>query len=90
MYKLKKTIFAAVLLISIAATQSFAQTVKKAKAPGTPAKKAAAVTTKAATAPNVLKNKMDSLSAAIGVSFSNSLSSQGIENINADVLTQTV
>ncbi|CAG4990750.1 hypothetical protein DYBT9275_00604 [Dyadobacter sp. CECT 9275] len=90
MYKLKKTSIAAILLISIAASQSFAQTAKKTKAPAAPVKKTAAVPAKAASAPNVLKNKMDSLSAAIGVSFSNSLSSQGIDNINADVLTQTV
>jgi FKBP-type peptidyl-prolyl cis-trans isomerase FklB len=33
---------------------------------------------------------MDSLSAAIGVSFSNSLSSQGITDINTDILTKTI
>ncbi|WP_205748164.1 FKBP-type peptidyl-prolyl cis-trans isomerase [Dyadobacter luticola] len=33
---------------------------------------------------------MDSLSAAIGVSFSNSLSSQGVANINTEVLTKTI
>ncbi|WP_310588817.1 FKBP-type peptidyl-prolyl cis-trans isomerase [Dyadobacter flavalbus] len=33
---------------------------------------------------------MDSLSAAIGVSFSNSLTSQGINEINSEVLTKTI
>jgi FKBP-type peptidyl-prolyl cis-trans isomerase FklB len=33
---------------------------------------------------------MDSLSAAIGVSFSSSLASQGVSNINTEVLTKTI
>nr|MBZ1358919.1 FKBP-type peptidyl-prolyl cis-trans isomerase [Dyadobacter fermentans] len=37
-----------------------------------------------------MKTTADSLSAAIGVSFANSISSQGIKDLNADLLTQTV
>ncbi len=89
MYKLEKTILAAFVAASIS-TLGFAQTPKKAATPAPAAKKTAAVVTKAATTPHILKNGSDSLSAAIGVSFSNSLSSQGIENLNVDILLETI
>nr|WP_310589495.1 FKBP-type peptidyl-prolyl cis-trans isomerase [Dyadobacter sandarakinus] len=59
--------------------------------PATPVKKTATSSaTKTAQGPAVLKTQADSLCAAIGVSFSNSLTSQGITDINTDVLTQTI
>jgi FKBP-type peptidyl-prolyl cis-trans isomerase FklB len=91
MYKLEKTIFAALLLGIFVTTEGNTQTIKKTTKPAATVKKApAASATKAAASPLVLKNKMDSLSAAIGVSFSNSLSSQGISDINTEVLTKTI
>lgn len=90
MYKLEKTILTSVLCIGLAASQGFAQAPKKVTKPVTAAKKTTVPVAKAAPAPTVLKNKMDSLSAAIGVSFSNSLSSQGISNINTDIITKTI
>ncbi|WP_025763345.1 FKBP-type peptidyl-prolyl cis-trans isomerase [Dyadobacter tibetensis] len=90
MYKLEKSILAAALMAALAVTPSTAQTAKKAPAAAPAAKKAAPAPAKAAPAVNVLKNTSDSLSAAIGVSFSNSLSSQGIEDLNVDVLLQTI
>jgi len=90
MYKLEKTILASVLVIGLAASQGFAQAPKKVTKPATAVKKSPATAVKAATSSNVLRNKLDSLSAAIGVSFSNSLTSQGISNINTDILTKTI
>ncbi len=89
MYKLEKSILAAIIVASLT-TQGFAQTTKKPVSHPNTVKKAAPVVAKAAVVPHVLKNGSDSLSAAIGVSFSNSLSSQGIENLNVDVLLATI
>lgn len=89
MYKLKNSLLAAIIVAALA-TQGFAQTAKKPVKQTTPVKKAGAVAAKPAIVPHVLKNSSDSLSAAIGVSFSNSLSSQGIENLNVDVLLSTI
>ncbi|TDE16817.1 FKBP-type peptidyl-prolyl cis-trans isomerase [Dyadobacter psychrotolerans] len=90
MYKLEKILLAGVVCGIFATTQSFAQVTKKPTKPVSAVKKTPATPVKAATAPVVLKNQMDSLSAAIGVSFSNSVSSQGISGINTDVLTKTI
>lgn len=90
MYKLEKTILAALVLGFFVTAESNAQTIKKTTKPAAPVKKTPAATTKAAATPLVLKNQMDSLSAAIGVSFSGSLTAQGVENINTDVLTKTI
>jgi FKBP-type peptidyl-prolyl cis-trans isomerase FklB len=95
MYKLEKMILAGVVCGIFATTQSFAQAPKKPTTPATavkkaPAKPAAKPAVKAAPAPVVLKTQMDSLSAAIGVSFSNSVASQGIGNLNTDILTKTI
>ena len=90
MYKLEKTILAAFVLAFLVTTGSTAQTIKKTTKPATAVKKAPAAPVKAAATPAVLKNQMDSLSAAIGVSFSNSLSSQGITDINTEILTKTI
>jgi len=90
MYKLEKTILASVLCIGLTVSQGFAQAPKKAVKPAATAKKTTVTAKKTAPSSNVLKNTMDSLSAAIGVSFSNSLASQGISNINTDVLTKTI
>lgn len=86
MYKLEKTILAALVLGVLTTSEGTAQTIKKTAKPASTVKKAPA----AAATPVVLKNQMDSLSAAIGVSFSNSLSSQGISDINTEVLTKTI
>jgi FKBP-type peptidyl-prolyl cis-trans isomerase FklB len=90
MYKLEKILLAGVVCGIFATTQSFAQVAKKPVKPASAVKKAPAPTAKAAPAPVILKTQMDSLSAAIGVSFSNSVSSQGITNINTEVLTKTI
>ncbi|SKB59301.1 FKBP-type peptidyl-prolyl cis-trans isomerase [Dyadobacter psychrophilus] len=90
MYKLEKTILAAFVLAVLVTTGSTAQTIKKTTKPAAAVKKAPGTPVKAAATPAVLKNQMDSLSAAIGVSFSNSLSSQGITDINTEVLTKTI
>lgn len=91
MYKLEKMILAGVVCGIFATTQSFAQAPKK---PATPVKKAttaaAKPAVKAVAAPVTLKTEMDSLSAAIGISFSNSVVSQGIGNLNTDILTKTI
>lgn len=91
MYKLEKMILTGVVCGIFATTQSFAQAPKK---PTTPVKKtpatAAKPAVKASPALLVLKTEMDSLSAAIGISFSNSVTSQGIENLNTDILTKTI
>ncbi|PWJ59439.1 FKBP-type peptidyl-prolyl cis-trans isomerase FklB [Dyadobacter jejuensis] len=87
MYKLEKSLLAAALFSALAVTPSFAQGTKKA-APSAASKSTHA--TKAPVATNVLKNTTDSLSAAIGVSFSNSVSSQGIDDLNVDVLVQEI
>lgn len=89
MYKLEKTILTSVLCIGLAASQGFAQAPKKVTKPAAAVKKTATAT-KPAPSANVLKNQMDSLSAAIGVSFSNSLASQGITGINTEVLNKTI
>ncbi|WP_031526262.1 FKBP-type peptidyl-prolyl cis-trans isomerase [Dyadobacter crusticola] len=90
MYKLEKTILAALLLGAFVTTEGNTQTIKKTTKPATAVKKAPAAPAKAATSPLVLKNQMDSLSAAIGVSFANSLASQGVAGINNEVLTRTI
>ncbi|MCE7065410.1 FKBP-type peptidyl-prolyl cis-trans isomerase [Dyadobacter sp. CY326] len=90
MYKLEKTILAAFVLAFLVTAESTAQTIKKTTKPATAVKKAPGTPVKAAATSAVLKNQMDSLSAAIGVSFSNSLSSQGITDINTEVLTKTI
>ena len=90
MYKLEKTILTSVLCIGLAATQGFAQAPKKVTKPAATVKKTTATATKAASSSNLLKNQMDSLSAAIGVSFSNSLASQGITGINTEILNKTI
>ena len=90
MYKLEKTILAGLVCGILAVAPSIAQTTKKPVKPVTGVKKAPVTPAKAASTPVVLKTQMDSLSAAIGVSFSNSLSSQGISNINAEILTKTI
>ncbi|MCF2442428.1 FKBP-type peptidyl-prolyl cis-trans isomerase [Dyadobacter sp. CY345] len=90
MYKLEKTILTSVLCIGLAASQGFAQAPKKVTKPAATVKKSTATVTKAVPASNVLKNQMDSLSAAIGVSFSNSLASQGITGINTAILNKTI
>ena len=90
MYKLEKILLAGLVCGILATAQSIAQTTKKPVKAATTVKKAPATPVKTASAPLVLKNQMDSLSAAIGVSFSNSLSSQGISNINSEILTKTI
>lgn len=90
MHKLEKTIFALVSGVIVATSQGFAQAPKKAVKPAVVTKKAPVSAAKPAAATTVLKNQMDSLSVAIGVSFSNSLTSQGIKDINTDVLTKTI
>lgn len=90
MYKLEKTILAVVICGIFTTSQSIAQTTKKPAAAVRTVKKAPVSATKTAVTPVLLKNEMDSLSAAIGVSFSNSLSSQGISNINSEILTKTI
>jgi FKBP-type peptidyl-prolyl cis-trans isomerase FklB len=91
MYKLEKAILAALVFGFFSISEGNAQTIKKTTKPAAPVKKAPTAATKAAPAtPLTLTTKMDSLSAAIGVSFTNSLTSQGIENINADVLNKTI
>ena len=90
MYKLEKTILTSVLCIGLAASQGFAQASKKVTKPAAAVKKTTATASKAVPSSNVLKNQMDSLSAAIGVSFSNSLSSQGITGINTEILNKTI
>ncbi|MCE6990922.1 FKBP-type peptidyl-prolyl cis-trans isomerase [Dyadobacter sp. CY323] len=95
MYKLEKTVLAALIVGVLVISEGTAQTIKKAVKPANTAKpaaakKAPASTVKATFSPAVLKNQMDSLSAAIGVSFSYSLSSQGITNVNTDVLNKTI
>ncbi|WP_439555090.1 FKBP-type peptidyl-prolyl cis-trans isomerase [Dyadobacter sp.] len=90
MYKLEKTILAALLLGAFVTTEGNTQTIKKTTKPAPAVKKAPAAPAKAATTPLVLKTQMDSLSAAIGVSFANSLSSQGVSGINTEILTKTI
>ncbi|WAC11960.1 FKBP-type peptidyl-prolyl cis-trans isomerase [Dyadobacter pollutisoli] len=90
MYRLEKTIVAVLVLGVLVTAQSTAQTIKKTAKPTATVKKTTAAPVKAAPTATVLKNQMDSLSAAIGVSFSNSLSSQGISNINTEILTKTI
>lgn len=94
MYKLEKAILTGVVCGVLSTTQIFAQTAKKPVKPAGPVKKTTTVTTKptpvAAGAPVVLKTTADSLSAAIGVSFANSVASQGIGNLNTNILTKTI
>jgi FKBP-type peptidyl-prolyl cis-trans isomerase FklB len=85
MYRLEKTIAAVLVLGVLVTSQSTAQTIKKAAKPAATVKKSTAAPVKAAPTATVLKNQMDSLSAAIGVSFSSSLASQGVSNINTEV-----
>jgi FKBP-type peptidyl-prolyl cis-trans isomerase FklB len=90
MYRLEKTILAALVVGVLVTAESTAQTIKKTTKPAASVKKPAATTVKASPAPTVLKNQMDSLSAAIGVSFSSSLAAQGVTNINTEILTKTI
>jgi FKBP-type peptidyl-prolyl cis-trans isomerase FklB len=90
MYRLEKTIAAVLVLGVLVTSQSTAQTIKKAAKPAATVKKSTAAPVKAAPTATVLKNQMDSLSAASGVSFSSSLASQGVSNINTEVLTKTI
>jgi FKBP-type peptidyl-prolyl cis-trans isomerase FklB len=90
MYKLEKTILAALTLGVLVTAETTAQTIKKTTKPAATVKKSTAAPVKATGSAIVLKNQMDSLSAAIGVSFANSLSSQGINHINHDILTKTI
>lgn len=90
MYKLEKTILAALAFGVLATAEGTAQTIKKTTKPAATVKKSAATPLKATTTPVVLKTQADSLSAAIGVSFANSLSSQGINSINTELLTKTI
>jgi FKBP-type peptidyl-prolyl cis-trans isomerase FklB len=97
MRKLEKTVLTILVGVVVTTTQGFSQ------APKTPAKPVAAVrktsgtaarpataANKPTTSSTVLKSQKDSLSAAIGVSFSNTLASQGITDINTEVLTRTI
>lgn len=94
MYKLEQMILTGVVCITVAATPTLAQTSKTPVKPAAPAKQVVATkpktAVKPASAPITLKTEMDSLSAAIGVSFSNSVMSQGISNLNTGILTQTI
>ena len=90
MRKLEKTVLAIVLGVIVATTQGFAQAPKKAVKPAAAPKKTPVVAPKPAPVTAGLKTQKDSLSAAIGVSFSNSLTSQGIKDVNVDVLTKTI
>ncbi len=90
MHKLKKTVLATLVFGVLVMAESTAQTIKKTTKPATAVKKAPAAPVKAASPANVLKNQSDSLSAAIGVSFSNSLTSQGLADINGEILTKTI
>ena len=90
MYKLEKTILAALAFGVLATAEGNAQTIKKTTKPAATVKKSAATPAKTTAAPATLKTTADSLSTAIGVSFANSISSQGIKDLNADLLTQTV
>ncbi len=90
MYKLEKTILAALAFGVLVTAEGTAQTIKKTTKPAATVKKSAATPAKTSAAPATLKTTADSLSAAIGVSFANSLSSQGISDINSELLTQTV
>ncbi|SDG09989.1 FKBP-type peptidyl-prolyl cis-trans isomerase FklB [Dyadobacter soli] len=90
MYKLEKTILAALAFGVLTIAEGNAQTIKKTTKPAATVKKSAATPAKTSAAPATLKTKADSLSAAIGVSFANSIASQGITDLNADLLTQTV
>jgi FKBP-type peptidyl-prolyl cis-trans isomerase FklB len=90
MYKLEKTILAALAFGVLVTAEGTAQTIKKTTKPAATVKKSAATPAKTSAAPATLKTTADSLSAAIGVSFANSLASQGISDINSELLTQTV
>lgn len=90
MYKLEKTILAALAFGVLATAEGTAQTIKKTTKPAATVKKSTATPVKATTTPVVLKTQADSLSAAIGVSFASSLSSQGINGINTELLTKTI
>src|SRR4051812_17129473 len=96
MYKIEKSILAALVLGVLVVSEGAAQTIKKTAKPATTTKSASAVkkapgsAVKASTSSSVLKSKVDSLSAAIGVSFASSLQSQGINDINTEILNKTV
>jgi FKBP-type peptidyl-prolyl cis-trans isomerase FklB len=93
MHKLETTVLALILGISLPSAQIFAQTAKKPATTTAPVKKPVTAGAKPVAAPTssvVLKSADDSLSAAIGISFSNSLISQGITNINKDILNKTI
>jgi FKBP-type peptidyl-prolyl cis-trans isomerase FklB len=100
MHKLQKTVFAIIFGITLTSAQALAQVakkpataVKKPTAPASAVKKPAVAVAKPAAVSStavMLKSSADSLSAAIGISFSNSLMSQGITNINTDILNKTI
>lgn len=90
MNKSKNLALSAIAIACLTASQSFAQTTKKTTSSSTAPKKTAPAAPKPAQPALVLKTPGDSLSAAIGVSFSNSIMSQGIEGLNTDVLTKTI
>jgi FKBP-type peptidyl-prolyl cis-trans isomerase FklB len=90
MRKLEKAALAIVLGLIVSSTQGFAQAPKKAVKPAAKPQKTAVVAAKPAASPVSLKNQQDSLSAAIGISFSNSVNSQGITNLNTEILTKTI
>ena len=90
MYKLEKTILAALAFGVLVTAEGTAQTIKKTTKPAATVKKSAATPAKTSAAPATLKTQADSLSAAIGVSFANSIASQGIKDLNSDLLTQMV
>ncbi|NIJ51606.1 FKBP-type peptidyl-prolyl cis-trans isomerase [Dyadobacter arcticus] len=90
MYKLEKTILAALVIGVLFTSEGNAQTIKKPAKPAATVKKKPATPVKAVSSTTVLKNQLDSLSAAIGVSFSSSLTSQGITDINTEILNKTI
>jgi FKBP-type peptidyl-prolyl cis-trans isomerase FklB len=90
MHKIIRTVLVVFSLGVLASTTSTAQTSKKPAKPATTVKKPVAASAKPVTGTPVLKTKSDSLCAAIGVSFANSITSQGITDINPEVLTQTI
>lgn len=90
MYKLEKTILSLALGVVISSTNGFAQATKKPVAAPATQKKAPVSAAPAVAKPVVLKNGLDSLSAAIGVSFTGSVMQQGIEGLSPEILTQTI
>ena len=90
MHKIIRTVLVVFSLGILVSTTTTAQTSKKPVKPAATAKKPAAAPVKTTSAAPVLRTKTDSLCAAIGVSFANSITSQGITDINSEVLTKTI